>query len=257
MAKKLTQEEFVEKAIAKHGNKYDYSKAIYLGGKQKICIICPEHGEFWQQATSHILGHGCPKCGFKAYERKTWGIGINDICSFACYNHLQPPYYVVWKSMLKRCYSKEFHDSSPTYKECSVCEEWLILSNFKRWFDEHYVEGWHLDKDVLIKGNKLYSPQTCCFVPPEVNFLILRKQNHRGECPIGVQLSENKKKYKAFVTKESERVFLGRYNSVEEAFQAYKISKEAWIKEVADKWKDQLEPRVYEALMNYKVEITD
>ena len=62
--KKLTTEEFIEKAKEIHGDKYDYSKVEYKGAHTKVCIICPEHGEFWQAANSHInLKEGCPKCG--------------------------------------------------------------------------------------------------------------------------------------------------------------------------------------------------
>lgn len=257
MSKRLTQEDFIRRAREVHGDKYDYSKATYINNRAKVCVICPIHGEFWQTAYSHLNKNGCPKCGVPRRKSLVQGVGVNDLEIALRTEGKKAPFYTHWGGMLKRCYNESFHNSYPTYKECSVCKDWLILSKFKTWFDKYYVEGWHLDKDILVKGNKVYSPETCCFVPREINFLILRKQNHRGTCPIGVHLSSNKKKYKAFVTKESEKVFLGRYNSKEEAFCAYKEAKEAQIKEVANKYKDQLEPRVYEALMNYKIEITD
>lgn len=65
MRKKLTTEEWIQKARAVHGDKYDYSKVDYQGANEKVCIICPEHGEFWQRAAHHITGHNCPKCGGK------------------------------------------------------------------------------------------------------------------------------------------------------------------------------------------------
>ena len=64
MKTRYTTEIFIEKAIEVHGNKYDYSKVNYRGSKEKICIICPKHGEFWQYPSKHLLGDGCAKCGF-------------------------------------------------------------------------------------------------------------------------------------------------------------------------------------------------
>ena len=74
MPKKKTKEEFIKKAIEKHGDKYDYSKVEYVGTHTKVCIICPnpEHGEFEQTPSNHLQGHGCPKCkGDKNRERKS------------------------------------------------------------------------------------------------------------------------------------------------------------------------------------------
>ena len=169
--------------------------------------------------------------------------------------------YKSWHNMIKRCYSEELYKNHPTYKDCEVCKEWRCFSNFKKWFDEHYVEGWHLDKDILVKGNKVYSPETCCFVPCEINSLFTKRQNYRGEYPIGVIYCPASKRfkecYKATFTSETKKIYLGIFRTPNEAFNAYKVAKEQYIKEAADKWKDQLEPRVYEAMYNYKVEATD
>lgn len=168
------------------------------------------------------------------------------------------PAYFAWHNMISRCYSDDIQNKRPTYRDCFVCEEWKCFSNFREWFDNQvYFLGWKLDKDILVKGNKIYAPNTACFVPNEINVLFTKRQNCRGELPVGVQYSESKLRYKAGFTKGMKKVFLGYYATPEEAFQAYKEAKETWIKEVADKWKDKLDPRVYEAMYNYKVEITD
>lgn len=163
--------------------------------------------------------------------------------------------------MLKRCYDVEFLKKLTTYQGCSVCKEWHCFATFQKWFNEHYIDGWCLDKDILVKGNKMYSPDACCFVPNEINSLFTKRQNYRGKTPIGVQYYKPQRRfkecYKAFITKGGEKRYIGVFATDVEAFNAYKIEKEKWIKEVADKWKDKLEPRVYEALYNYKVEITD
>lgn len=256
MNKGFTTEDFIRKSRQAHGDKYDYSKTVFLNARTKVCITCPIHGDFWQIPNSHY-SHGCPKCTNDAKKKKVFAIGINNLNTSTRNNGEHISSYTTWISMLNRCYNEKKQRECPTYKGCSVCEDWKHFGNFKEWFDKNHVEGWHLEKDILFKRNTVYSPQTCCFVPQEINSLFLRKQRCRGKFPIGVHKTKNGKKYKSFITKWGERVYLGRYNTPEEAFNAYKMAKETYIKEVADKWKDKIEPRVYEAMYNYKVEITD
>ena len=134
-----------------------------------------------------------------------------------------------------------------------------IFDNFAKWHEENYYEidneTMCLDKDILIKGNKTYSPYTCCFVPNELNVIFSHKPR-KIKLPQGVTLN-NHGKYVARATINGKEKRIGQYNTTEEAFQAYKVAKEAWIKEVANKYKDQLEPKVYDTLMKYEVEITD
>lgn len=169
--------------------------------------------------------------------------------------------YTCWRNMIKRCYDPNEHIKHPTYKDCKVCDEWLCFINFLNWFNAYYKDGWQLDKDILIKGNKIYSPDTCCFVPSEINSLFTKRQNHRGNTPIGVKCCKAERRfkecYKASFTRDTTKVYLGSFKTQDEAFNAYKTAKEQYIKEIADKYKDQLESRTYEALYNYKVEITD
>lgn len=165
--------------------------------------------------------------------------------------------YNVWHNMIMRCYSKKNQKFRPTYSDCYVCDEWHNFSVFEQWYNENCIDDFYLDKDILFKGNKEYAPDKCCFVPNEINVLFTKRQNYRGDLPIGVQYSGSRNGYKAGFTKGTEKFYLGCYDTAEEAFAAYKQAKEAWIKEMANKWKDKLKPNVYEALMNYQVEITD
>lgn len=166
-----------------------------------------------------------------------------------------------WNSMLTRCYSIYRLDTLETYKDCEVDKEWHNYQNFAQWYDNNYENHmdstWHLDKDILVKGNKIYSPKTCCFVPQEINVCFTKRQSKRGNLPIGVLLHKKNNTYIASITKKSKRVYLGSFKSPEEAFQAYKIAKEAWIKELADKYRGQITEECYHALINYQVEITD
>lgn len=168
-------------------------------------------------------------------------------------------FYLTFKCMMERSFSKECKEKYPTYKDVTVCEEWHNFQNFAKWMEENYnpeaMEGWHLDKDILVKGNKIYSPETCCFIPREVNTLLTKSTNKRGNYPIGV--SKKGHKYISYISRNGINLSNGTFNTQEEAFQAYKIAKENYIKEVADKWKDLISEKVYQALMNYQVEITD
>ena len=95
------------------------------------------------------------------------------------------PYYQRWYNMLKRCYSEKFHNKHPTYKGCSVCEEWLLFSNFRGWVITQDWEGNQLDKDLLTQGNKVYSQKDCVFVCKKINTFVNDRGNARGKYLIG------------------------------------------------------------------------
>ena len=138
-----------------------------------------------------------------------------------------------------------------------MCDEWKRYSNFKRWFDENYTPKYDLDKDILVKGNKVYSPDTCCFVPHFINSLLINCKRNRGSYPVGV--SKRGSKYIAYINRQLKHIILGHYSTPEEAFQAYKEAKESYIKEVATAYYNEgkITEKVYNALMNWKIEITD
>ena len=97
--------------------------------------------------------------------KKVFGVATCDLTGVSGTRH-----YSVWRNILKRCYTHyKCHQSS--YEGCSIVPEWLIYSTFKKWFDANYISDYQLDKDLLVKGNKVYSPETCCFVPQEINKL--------------------------------------------------------------------------------------
>lgn len=168
--------------------------------------------------------------------------------------------YKTWYSMINRCYNKDFHNIEKTYKDCSVCNEWLCYENFEKWYNENYYEidgeNMHLDKDIIIKGNKVYSSETCCFVPQRINKLFIKNDKIRGDLPIGV--SHNRSRHNFLVqcctkTNRTKKYFKDK----NEAFLFYKNIKEKYIKEVADEYKDKIPQKLYEAMYNWKVEITD
>ncbi len=163
--------------------------------------------------------------------------------------------YDVWRRMIERCYSK--NGRNPTYKDCIVCKEWHNYSFFNSWFKENNILGFQLDKDILIKGNKIYSPETCCFVPQEINKLFIKREAKRGLYPIGVNLHKTTKKYVSQININGNSKHLGLFNTVNEAFLRYKLEKEIIIKTLANEYKSVITQECYNALIKYEVNFCD
>ena len=167
--------------------------------------------------------------------------------------------------MLQRCYDEKHRYKNPTYIGCEVCNEWLNYQHFNEWIEDNYyeVEGerMELDKDILNKGNKIYSPETCIFIPERINTLFTKRDNDRGDCPIGVSDLPSGN-YQAYCNNGyGKQVYLGVYSTKEEAFRVYKEYKEKLIKDTIDSYEGKIpEPhysKLKTAMYNYKVEITD
>lgn len=262
----------IERFKNKHGEKYDYSLVNdenYKTRKSRIPVICPKHGVFEICIENHLVGDGCHWCknekigdtlrGIPQSNKRgtIFGVGVNDYEGAIRSGGVLLYAYGCWQKMIERCYREDYFIKAPTYKGCSVCDEWHYFSNFKKWFDENYVDGYALDKDILVKGNKIYSPDTCCFVPTEINSLLVKKNATRGKYPIGVSM--NYGKYRAQIKKYGKTIVVGTFDTPEQAFAAYKEAKEKHIQEMATQYFNdgKITEKVYNALMNYKVEITD
>lgn len=165
------------------------------------------------------------------------------------------PEYSAWNSMMKRCYGDATQVSRPTYIGCTVADEWHNFQNFADWYtnQQFYGKGYHLDKDVLVKGNKVYSPETCCLIPQDINALINKNLKSRGEYPIGVSYHKTKKKYIASISKCSKIFEIGTFDSPELAAQAYTSEKENHVREVANYWRNSIDEPVFFALTRWRV----
>jgi hypothetical protein len=119
-------------------------------------------------------------------NKLVYGVGVNDLNQHIRVGGENIHLYRCWTAMLKRCYDVKYQTTHPTYIGCSVSEEWKYLSNFKKWYDANYREGLELDKDILVKSNKVYSADTCCFVPHYINMILIDNINTRGNLPLGV-----------------------------------------------------------------------
>ena len=202
------------------------------------------------------------------YRKSIFGVGVIGEKYPISINSTFLKEYKTWAGILQRCFDSKKKIELPTYKEATICDEWLLYENFYEWlhnqenFDK-WLNGdkWNIDKDIIVKGNKLYSPETCCLVPGYVNIIFTKRNNYRGDYPIGVYKPKNSNKYKARChvgTGEKDRT-IGYFNTCEEAFNAYKNVKEKYIKEVAqEEYKlGNITKACYEAMMKYEVEITD
>ena len=203
------------------------------------------------------------------YCKSVYGIGyIGEGKYKVSINGKSTKPYQYWISMIRRCYSNTKIDlkKNYVYKDCSVCEEWHNFQNFGKWFDDNFytIDGERicLDKDILVKGNKTYSPKTCCFVPERINLLFTKNNKIRGKYPIGVSLGNNKK-YKAtinifdFVNNKKQLKHLGYFDNIEDAFNIYKKSKENNIKRTADYYKNIIPQKLYDAMYSWEVNIND
>ena len=195
------------------------------------------------------------------YLASVHGVGIVGAKYPISEGGVQTKEYILWTHMLQRCYSDNSKKKNPTYEGCEVSNKFKSYEYFYEWCNRQIGfsnQGWHLDKDLLIKGNKVYSEDSCVFLPQEINKVLVKRENMRGKYLIGVCWH---KKGKAFMAKISRNKgqpeYLGLFNTEIEAFNAYKHAKEYFVKEQANKWKSQIDERAYEALMKYEVNIDD
>ena len=195
------------------------------------------------------------------YSPSVHGVGITGTKYPITVNGVQTKEYDLWKGMLRRCYSDSLKKKNPTYIGCEVSDKFKSYEYFYEWCNRQIGFGnqnWQLDKDLLIKGNKVYSENTCVFIPAEINLVLVKRTASRGEHLIGVCWHKKDNAFVAMVSKnKGKREYLGFFKTELEAFNAYKQAKEAHLKELAAKWKSQIDERAYLALINYEVHIDD
>lgn len=265
MPRRKSLEEFIADAVKVHGDKYDYSLIKeYVNNKTRVPIKCNRCGEvFWCKPNVHLNGCNCSYCWAKqkpqfGKRKLIYGVATLDIDFASNADNTTNKAYKAWRNMLQRCYNKKYQESHPTYKDCKVCNEWLLFSNFLSWFKDKYVDGYVIDKDLLVCGNKIYSPETCCMIPSEINAMIITRQTKRGRFGKGISITP-KGRYIAFVTKSNKTYNFGHFDTIEEAFAAYKQGKIAYVREVADAYyKDgRITKEVYDALYRYEPKFKD
>ena len=226
-------------------------------------VYFPEYNWVLEHARYDHFKEGNIKC---PYEPRYYGVGYLGEGEYKVReNGKLHRYYIIWHDMLKRCYDPKVHERHPTYKGCEIENYLLNFQHMGEWIKDNYYEvpgeQMCLDKDILCKGNKVYSRETCIFVPQRINKLFTKRDNSRGSDPIGVSDLPSGN-YRVFCNNGyGKQIPLGTYSTKEEAFQVYKQYKEKVIKEVIDSYEGKIQEPFYsrlrEAMYNYKVEIDD
>jgi hypothetical protein len=163
-------------------------------------------------------------------------------------NHVINKIYDVWKILLSRCYDELQRELNIAYKDCDVCEEWRNLQNFGRWYENNYYDvgdgkRMHIDKDILVKGNKLYSPETCLIVPQRINMIFMSK-GRKDDLPTGVRQNPS-----GTYASHYNGIRYGTYKTLEEAVAEHDKQKRIHIRQVVEEYGDKLPPKVIEALL--------
>lgn len=166
-------------------------------------------------------------------KKLIYGFGVNDL-GYVVNKQIQKngirtwiykcPFYEKWRDMIKRAYSLKFKDKFSTYSDVVICQEWSSASVFKSWMEGQIWVGLQLDKDILLKGNRIYSPETCAFVPSQLNSILNINLAKRSDNPIGVKKIKNGK-FEGRLNDQGSKVYLGTYASPERAHQAWQWAK--------------------------------
>lgn len=190
------------------------------------------------------------------HKRTVQGVGYNSGGIYpACINTKRTDVYAVWYNMLQRCYDPKVHARCKRYEGFEVAEEWHDFQNFADWHSNHIFSkcGYHLDKDLLHPDSKIYSKETVCFIPQEINKLITIRRPKRGRF-LGVHFRAGHKtgnKWIAFYWRDGKQEYLGSFPTDIEAHKAFIEAKTKHIRSYAEKWKGRIEDRAYEALKNW------
>ena len=176
-------------------------------------------------------------------KRGVYGVGVNDatyiVSSKNSDNKVEVcPFYRAWRDMIKRCYSPWHLNTTPTYIDSTVVDEWHKLSNFRLWMEKQNWEGNVLDKDLLMPENKIYGPNTCLFVPPEVNGAVVGLFKQSSNYPVGVSFHKTKGKIRAVCRQNNRGVHIGYFKTSCLASRAYKEFKSNHLRLFAESYKD-------------------
>lgn len=194
--------------------------------------------------------------------KSLYGVGINDadyelsICVEVDGKMKQVwvcPYYQKWKSMFSRCYSEKYLLRMPSYAGCYVDERWHYFMQFREWMAAQDWKDKHLDKDLLMEGNRCYGPDTCVFIDASVNLFVAGFDVNKSKLPKGVtwQTQINRYQVRCKDVNTGKNKHLGTFLDLSEAEQAYKEFKYQQAIILADQQED---PRVAQALLDrYKV----
>lgn len=250
MSQKLKTDRVGEVCISKEGYKLrikEYTNALNM--------IVEIVGEDYTYETKATYQEFKKRQICNPYHRSVYGVGYIGVGDYKVSNNRKHNRsYLIWKGMLKRCYDTFSNKNNASYIECTVCDEWHNYQNFAKWYEENYyeIDGEivSLDKDILVKGNKVYSPETCVFAPQKINTIFIKQKT--GDLPQGVK-KENGRYYVRVVDEHGKRKQVGGFSNIEDAKKCYVEIKQRIIKAYADVYKNIIPQKLYDAMVNYEV----
>lgn len=235
-------------------NNNNFKVVVIEINSYKDILVQFEDGEFLKTRKDSLLSGRFGKPSNKIVS----GIGLNDLKL-----SVHDPIYYRWKLMLNRCYSKKYEGRNKCYETVEVCKNWWKISGYKKSIDRMFNSDklsdndFVVDKDILNKSNKIYSEETCCIVPKEINAVFIRPLKTKGQFPTGVHFRKDINKYVSRITMYGKRTELGKFDTILEAFNVYKEAKENHVKNLANKWRGKIDEKVYHALLNWEINIDD
>lgn len=200
------------------------------------------HKTIWLESNRVINGVGSPR-------GMVYSVGIND----AAYltkprldgNQISCPAYDVWSGLLERCYDKKFKERCPTYSCVTVCDEWHSFSEFRKWWLEHQVDGFDIDKDIIGDGS-VYSRESCIFIPHWLNSFTINCGSARGAWPIGVSYHKRDGCFQAKCSNPitGSQGYIGYFDTPEKAHAAWRTRKLELALELKPRM-DEVDIRIY------------
>ena len=203
-----------------------YSIEVVDGGsKVKYCTIRID-GKYEREAHISNIKDGKIK---NIYHQSVYDVGFFGLGNYSQKTHGK--IYKIWNRILQRCYSEKYHKRHPAYKYATVCKEWHNFQIFAKWCEYNYIDGYDLDKDLL-GGDKIYSPETCIFIPPALNAFLANNHSTNKSGYIGVSWDNARNKWDACITDgNGKNNRIGYYTDIKDASAAYKAQRKIYAQE--------------------------
>jgi len=221
---------------------------LSIDGYKKVLVRFNDSMAYEATTTIQSLMDGNIK---NPYGITSFGVGYFGLGEFSSKDH--PLAYEVWRGMLRRCYDEKLQEKIPTYIGCTVADEWHDFQNFAKWYTSHDYYGldYHLDKDLMFRGNKIYSKETCSLVPAKINTILTNLSASNSKSLTGVTYKEKKGLFQARIKSSGIVRNLGFFETEIEAHNAYIRNKEKIVKMAAIEHRYEMEEVIFKALMNW------
>lgn len=239
--------------ILKTNKKGTEMKIIKVLPDDRIIVQFQDEFKFEKEIHYNNFKRGTVK---NPYDKTICGVGYLGEGSFIAHdeNGINTKPYDTWTNMIERCYSNNMRHKHFAYEDCTMCDEWLNFQTFAKWYEANFydigTERMHIDKDILMKDNKIYAPEKCIFVPQRINMIFMKKNRKiDSDLPNGIH------RCIGGFRSEYNTKYLGTYKTLEEALYYYNIEKQLHINEVADEYKNIIPPKLYKALLNWNIKL--